>query len=124
MEKEITTILSHHDWNIGQLFRGVVTPEQAKQVASQYADRLAKKRTESGEPVYPGLQTKAGRKRYRDELVALYFARRDQQVTLIPDFEEGGQPNFDVLCQICGNKHGEKCLKPAEYRAPRQADNL
>ncbi len=104
--------LAHHIRNIGMTLQGESDVGKIKQWAKQHTTHLSRMfGEESGEPIYPGLQTPDGRKQYAATLVEMAVAKSEGQLHVIPDFRPDGEPNFDELCDHCGNRCVDECRK-------------
>jgi hypothetical protein len=106
-------ILEHHVFNIRLSTRGVRNRHELKKIINQETTRQANLKTEDGQPMYPGLQTSDGRSAYKKEKMRMVTAVKSGQFITIPDINQtDGSPNFDGLCDLCGNRDGNNCTKP------------
>lgn len=104
-------ILEHHILNfrlagVSRMLEG----EIAKYV-KQDTLRLSRMFTPTGDPIYPGLQTKQGRMAYARTKRALIHSYINGEYTLVKDTNPNGSHGTDPLCDLCGNRKNGTCAK-------------
>jgi hypothetical protein len=109
MQERVTVLRHHLGLCLEPFLKDVSTRDVKETLSKEVFSRLEKFDIE-GVPSYPFLSNKEQREKYLEAFTEAGIAFVTNNIDVIPDLDEKGKPNADIICRACGNFQENQCV--------------